>query len=733
MNPGRFANTQPTYDFLSGASSPSPSSGGGGPGNAPFRQSIRSGQPPTKPGTDAGNEELRVQISTLRYELDNLKQERDLTALHHEKELRDLQMRADADFRKAQAAESSSNKAQHKIDSLTAELKSVQETAINEKADFDRRIRSLQDQNQSLQEDVDDAQSQLSDRERQYKHQLNELDAIRSSLQKTLDEVQTELHQTKDSLQTAQDRLTQRETDVGVLESENIRLKSEGADSETLNVLKRELSEQLSQVKRLETELRPLRKSQKNVEVVEEQKKALENQLHLMQGVEIELRNVQIQNQVLQDERRSWTSLLQTDGQDPEFESPEEVARSLVQARIENASLLDKAGTIQTELVEKAEALQNLEAEKSNLQKELEKARANGSAGNSADAREKTRLERQRTLAIKEVEYLRAQLKTFDTEETTMNADETTFDQQKSDHIAHLESLLSEHREELHKLHEELSKQEKASTEDASAPRGVKRPLSPADSDADSERLAVLVRKNRTLQDNLSKAEQSIELLTRELEATKSHLSTLQAQSRTRILELRSNPTAEAEKVKLSTLSALRAENRDLLAQLRREHSNAKVVPMSTLESKELELRDMEKAVAEKEKRMRRLKEIWTAKSSEFREAVASVLGYKLDFLPNGRVRVTSMFHLSPAYRHGDRDASPDARGPGSMGDGEENYIIFDGENGTMKISGGPNSLFAMEIRSLIKFWVEERKDIPCFLAAMTLDFYDKTTRAARM
>jgi hypothetical protein len=51
---------------------------------------------------DAGNEELRVQISTLRYELDNIKQERDLSELRHEKELRELQARADADFRKAQ-------------------------------------------------------------------------------------------------------------------------------------------------------------------------------------------------------------------------------------------------------------------------------------------------------------------------------------------------------------------------------------------------------------------------------------------------------------------------------------------------------------------------------------------------------------------------------------------------------------------------------------------------------
>lgn len=51
---------------------------------------------------DTEKEELRVQISTLRYELENIKQERDVTALRHEKELRDLQLKADADFRKAQ-------------------------------------------------------------------------------------------------------------------------------------------------------------------------------------------------------------------------------------------------------------------------------------------------------------------------------------------------------------------------------------------------------------------------------------------------------------------------------------------------------------------------------------------------------------------------------------------------------------------------------------------------------
>lgn len=613
---------------------------------------------------------------------------------------------------------------------------------MNEKAALERKIRTLQEQNQSLQEEVDDAQARLSDQERQYKYQINELETVRSQLQKTLEDLQSDLQTVRSNLQATQERLSQRESDIANLESENLRLKAEGSDAETLTVLKRELSEQVNHIRNLETtnreqaaQIRHLRKIQKNVEVVEEQKRSLENQLQLMKDLEAQLASVRIQKQILEDERRSWTSLLQVDGQPGEFDSPEAVVKALMQERIEKATLIDKLGSIEPQLLEKDQIISNLEAERAHLRQEVERLRTAAAAagGGAVDSRVKARLERQRALAVKEVEYLREQLKTFDTEEITMNADQSRYDEQKSQHIAKLESLIDEYRVELQKAHEELSKREAPPQDETQQPRGTKRPLSPAESDAESERLAVLARKNRALQDSLSKSEQNVALLRRELEATKAHLSELQAQSRIRILELRDNPTAEVEKIKTSTLAALKAENRDLLAQLRGEHMNVKVVPISTLESMKLELQEMERTVAEKEKRMRRLKEIWTAKSSEFREAVASLLGYKLDFLPNGRVRVTSMFHLSPAYRHGDRNAPPDARGPGSMGNGEENSIIFDGENGTMKISGGQNSLFAMEIKHLIKFWVEERKDIPCFLAAMTLEFYDKTTRAARV
>ena len=57
--------------------------------------------------SDVEKDELRINVSTLKYELENLRQERDLQALRFEKEARDLQLRAEADFRKAQVSRNS--------------------------------------------------------------------------------------------------------------------------------------------------------------------------------------------------------------------------------------------------------------------------------------------------------------------------------------------------------------------------------------------------------------------------------------------------------------------------------------------------------------------------------------------------------------------------------------------------------------------------------------------------
>ena len=65
----------------------------------PLGQSFRQSQV-VKP--DIGNEDLRAQVKTLQYELESFKQERELSKLRHDKELRDVQLKTEEVFRKAQ-------------------------------------------------------------------------------------------------------------------------------------------------------------------------------------------------------------------------------------------------------------------------------------------------------------------------------------------------------------------------------------------------------------------------------------------------------------------------------------------------------------------------------------------------------------------------------------------------------------------------------------------------------
>lgn len=607
-----------------------------------------------------------------------------------------------------QAEESSRHVPSHKYDALKRELKDSQDQAINQQNALEKRLRTAQEECRAAKEESEEVQTEFEGLNRQHKLRLEEIDSKHATLQKTLRDLRDDLANKASALHTTQERLSQRESETGQLESEILRLKAQTGDAETLAVIKRELSEQVSHIRKLEStnreqhaELKHLRRVHKAVEVVEEEKRALENRVSLMGDIEKNLREAQLQRQILEDERRSWTSYLESEGGTGrvEFDSPEDVARALVRERVENASLLQKIGAVQPELLEKDEIIKSLEEERSKIYSEMEKLRSSGASGN--DNRARIRLERQRALAIKEVDLLREQLRTFDSEEQTYHS-ENQFDAIKSRRIAELEDLLDQHRTEIQNLHTEISSLENR------APAAPQSPLKrPREEDANDHQLGQLSRKNRKLQDALSSLQSTYALLQTEHAALQSQLSSLQQSAKTRILSLRSNPSDNFEATKLSTLTTLRQENKDLLAQLenRPDAAGTKLVPQSTLENLRLEMQDLEQQVRDKEKRMLRLKEIFGKKSLEFREAVFSLLGWKTDFRPNGKVALS----LNTGNEDGDGDEV------------DECCIIFDGENGTMKIAGGPDSAFALQIRPLIRQWVEGRRYIPGLMAGIIL------------
>ena len=122
----------------------------------------------------------------------------------------------------------------------------------------------------------------------------------------------------------------------------------------------------------------------------------------------------------------------------------------------------------------------------------------------------------------------------------------------------------------------------------------------------------------------------------------------------------------------------------------------------------------LEDDLRQKEKRLLRLRQVFAAKSAEFREALSAILGVKIAFYDNGQVRVTSQYDLGAAF------VFQPAPG-GSGGGGAKMQLVAQGE-------GGPQ-----ELPQLMRNWVEMEQSIPCFLASVTLECYDKWKREQEM
>ncbi|KAH8681062.1 spindle assembly checkpoint component Mad1 [Xylariales sp. PMI_506] len=731
----RATTSQPQYDFLSGGDAQAgnqsqyaqpPSRQGhalGGTGRASSQESFKENlAPPDAEHYETQRkqiEELKAELAAIRYQTNNSDKENEIKVLQIESEVRDAQRKAEEDFKQRQAAEGDRNKVQRQLDAIQTELAETQERHSKEKLELERRSRDAEDEARLLREQLEELSAAKDESDRIGERRNTDLQAQISNLRQTMQELEKDTQTRETLLQEAQDQLVSKDKLVGDLEAEVLRLKAHTGDAETIAIIRRELTDQVQHIRTLEAkttkqhaELSHLRQVHKAVEVVEEEKRSLQRKLEVVDSLEAELTEARRQRKRLEDERLAWSSYLQsastTDGV-MEFDSPEEVARALVQERYQTASLMEKLGEVQPQIAERDEIIRSLENDKSNLSSQIEKLKTASIAGSADKAR--ARSERQRLLAVKEVEYLRAQLKTFDAEDEAFEPEKV--DQERAQRISQLEQLVDQYKTEVQGLHTELSALESTNSSAISQPVvGNKRKST---EDAESEQIGELNRKRRKLADELSKAHAELQVLQKDNSVLQSRLHAAEAQNKIRVLSLKANPTADWEAIKVATLTALKEENKHLVAQLQKAHRNPPfpVIPASQLAAAKREVEEAQRDTASMEKRARRLKEVWAAKSQEFKEAIFSTLGWTVTFIPNGKMRVESIFYPSQT-------------------DENENSIVFDGERGTMKVSGGPQSAFARKIGDQIQFWVREKGCIPGFLAALTLEFYDENTRLAK-
>lgn len=722
------ANTQPQYDLVTGEDAPNhqssrarprPGQTAGGSVRASSHESFKENMaPPDAEHYETQRkhiEELKAELATERFKSNTSVQETEMKLLQYQNDVRDAQRKADEDFKQRQAAEAEYHRLQRQIESVQSETTESKETWSREKQALEKKARDSEDEARLLREQLEELSAAKDESERIYQKRYTDIQSQLTSQSQSIDEIEKDSQAREALLQQAQEQLAAKDKLVGNLEADVLRLKAQTGDADTIAVIKRELAEQVAHIRSLEAktskqhaELTHLRQIHKAVEVVEEEKRSLQRKLDVALSLEAELAEAKIQRKRLEDERLAWSSYLQDASQNDgimEFDSPEDVARALVQERYNSASLLEKLGEVQPQIAERDEIIRSLENEKLDLAREVEKLKTTAVPVSADKAR--ARSERQLSLATKEVEYLRAQLKTFDAEDETFEPEKVDHD--RKERISQLEHLVDQYKSEIQNLRAELSSIDVSASQQTPEPRAGNKRKSTEDPEA--EQIGELNRKRRQLADDLSKAQSELQVLQKDKSVLQSRLRAAEAQNKTRVLSLRSNPTSDWEAIKMRDITALKEENKQLLAKLQgaSRNSSIPVIPATQLAAAKREVEEALKEKASAEKKVLRLKQVWAAKSNEFKEAIFSTLGWKVTFIPNGKMRVESIYYQSQTEEN-------------------ENSIVFDGERGTMKVSGGPQSPFAIKIQDQIQFWVRERGCIPGFLAALTLEFCENAS-----
>ncbi|KAK9468696.1 spindle assembly checkpoint component Mad1 [Lipomyces arxii] len=655
--------------------------------------------------TNASNatDSLRAQNHVLQYEISNLRDERERDKLRYEKSIRDLEHKLVEESKRSETVETDQKYIFDKYNKVSEELQKLKSEWPAAKESLEKTVRGLTHENDDVKDARDEAEAALRSAESALKRQENEFTVKQKSLSALLQDYQVEVKNLNGLVHQRDLTIHEQKESLELLAAENKTLRLKAEDLTLLDLVQRRLSEELAKSKTLENklylitpELNQLREEHKKFKFVSEEKILLEARLKLMEDLRRQVADAELEAATLREQQSRWMSFLETNEY---YDSPEEILQILADERSEKLSLLDKNGRLEAELVSLTQGMETDDREIMTIKKEF--ARLSGELEKTKKLLVRT--ERQKNLAAKETQFLRDQLKTYDNEETVFL--QGNYDNQKTQRIESLEKVLDELKQEVSTLTAELASVERADTSGNTDSNKRK------SESFDDERMKEVLRKNRKLQDDYTELKKKEENGLKEVAVLKKRLSAFEKtqEAQSRILELKDNPVSRDQAVKKEMIDALRRENNLLIAQLEnRQDSVGTVISQATLDRVKLELKEMQVQVAEKEKRMKRLKDIWSAKSMEFREAVYSLLGYKLDFLPNNKVRATSMF------------ASCD-----------EESFTFDPDAGTMKLSGAMDSIFAQECSNLIKFWVQERREIPCFLSALNLELYDKTTKAA--
>ncbi|KAG0085039.1 coiled-coil domain-containing protein mad1 [Podila epicladia] len=675
-------------------------------------------------------EHARKKLKDAQFELSTARTELELKIITLEQALRTSEIEREKLAARADELQSQRRFLFEKEKKTSTKNHELEEQLNEYKKTSDETIRTLDDEIYTLKETL----AGLTERHR---HNESQLSQRIQELQDSLSYQEVTLTQFRDTSESqsnlAEDKHRQLSEALGrvaSLELENRHLKQREQEFEHVDWTRKELQNQVSYGQQLESKNRQLiaecnhyKDMYRNAEVLKEEKAALQLKLTMLDDLRVKYGMLEVQNGVLRKEKQQWLAFLdESDSRD--FNSPHDLAKTIASLRREQSALVGANGELEATvrsrdsfIAQQATQLKNVKRVLLEQEQQMTKL--------SATLR---RCEQSKDLALRQIDSLKEQLKSYDMEETNLMGG--SFDNSKNARIAELEKLVQEYHTKLEATIANSANQTNLSG-GPEATASVKLLQSMADDHAATFNQLSQEKQKLFETKNLLEVENArLHTECASLEAkVEEHEIAIGAGAfnpiTSRVLEIKDSPAARHQAVRQHMLDSLKEENTELLKvvaqqQRRLDEMSAgdglsamgtdqdsdlpasSLVPAASFNRLKDDFQRLQEEINSAKKRSDRMEEIWGTKSDEYLEAVEALLGYRFNFLEDGRVEVVSVYG-STEHR---------------------SFVFSSGENdeGTMELVGAGSNRYVDSHREEAMRLIQEVGSIPAFLSQATLD-----------
>ncbi|CAM9010243.1 unnamed protein product [Wickerhamomyces anomalus] len=632
---------------------------------------------------DQTYDELKSQINSLNYLISDLKNQVELGKIESEQKINELTKELSQQHLKNDNISSDQVFLYNQNKELQSKLTHVNENFTEEREKYENEIRTLKTDLFNYKKQYDEVQSESKYKLSQVEQEQHNNQAQIQNLNQLNTELSNELDAKNDLINKLKLKFNEQNTTIEKLNSDLMSIPSRD-EIASVETIKKQLSEQISYIQELEMknltqaeQIKKLTLNKQNVEILKEEKASLTKKLGKIDELNDTINDLNLQVLNLQQENSKWKVYLNED----DDVKIEEFVKNFKLIKDENILLKGNFNKVDTELKSFKNTYNELFITHETLNKNfqaLTKSYSNLEKLNNE-------IEQQKDLAFEESNFLREQLKNLD-QELSLNEDD------KNKYIQNLEGLVDEYKNKINELTKQIPKDSSSNkrqrTEDDENDEDTTRNFQKSVSRLEDENFQLNNKFSKLLNEN--------SVLLKKIESFQDI-----KEKKIRILQLRNNPYSNDQFIKKELLDTLTKENNDLL----NKTPLGETIPKSIYDRSQLENQALERKIHDLNKRIQRLREIFSAKSLEFIDAVYSLIGFKLEFLPSNKIKLISKYVKN-----------------------DKNCLLIDPVKQTFKISkdNDEDDEFFQTCDTLIDFWIKEKNDIPSFLAALNLELFEK-------